>query len=180
MLNKSNIKLKLNELFFKSESRKREESKTKINYPKSLYYPGGSRLNAIEAYFYEWSDVTGVPKRFYILGGLEDFLKSCGIFLKGYERDVISNCMRAYISCYKGSKELCIRTSYKALSDAMKARETNVDNTGRTGTNDSAYVASGGHKMPTTYVRQGSLLVPSGYSKNDTRMPAARSENWIS
>ena len=164
MLNKSNIKLKLNELFFKSESRKREESKTKINYPRSPYYSSGSRLNAIEAYFYEWSDITGVPKRFYILGGLEDFLKSCGIYLKVYERDIISNCMRAYISCYNGTKDLCIRSSYKALSDAMKAYHSNSGNNGRSG----------------TFVKQGSLLVPSGYAGNNTRMPAARSENWIS
>lgn len=77
----------------------------------------------IKVYFYEWSDVTRVPRTFDDLGSLEDYLKASGIYLQLYQRDIINNCGTVYMSCYKGTKELNVRGSYGKLLDSMNEHD---------------------------------------------------------
>ena len=75
--------------------------------------------STIRIYFYEWSDVCRVPKTFYDIELFDEFLKRSGINLELYQREMIINFRTVYISCYNGSKKLCVRSTYKFLLDAM-------------------------------------------------------------
>ena len=55
--------------------------------------------NAVTIYFFEWSDVNRPPRIFYRVD--EFVLKT------------------VYITCYKNSKSLCMRSDYKSLVNAM-------------------------------------------------------------
>lgn len=78
----------------------------------------------IKIYFYEWSDVTQNPRCFYQLDSFENFLKTSGIFMELYQREIITNLGRVYATCYKGTKNLNIRASYKNLLDSMHEYDT--------------------------------------------------------
>lgn len=78
---------------------------------------------SIKIYFYEWSDIYRVPITFNDIKSFEDYLKSCGIYMQLYQRDIIINCGTAYATCYKGSKELNLRGSYGNLQDSMKEHD---------------------------------------------------------
>lgn len=116
----------LRDLFRKSLKRKATEVTT---YRASDYRRHGayeSEINfvdKIKVYFYEWSDVTRVPRTFDDLGSLEDYLKACGMYLQLYQRDIINNCGTVYMTCYKGSKELNVRGSYGKLLDSMNEHD---------------------------------------------------------
>lgn len=73
----------------------------------------------IKVWFYEWSNVTSTPTLFYIMESFEDFLKRSNIYLQLYEKDIIVNLGEVYVSCYRGTHRLCIRSSYKKLLDSM-------------------------------------------------------------
>lgn len=70
-------------------------------------------------YFYEWSDVTRTPKSFYSIEKFEEFLKSCEIYMQGFQREIISHMHNPYISCKKGEKELIIKSTYDSLKTAL-------------------------------------------------------------
>lgn len=74
-------------------------------------------------YFYEWSDITSPPRCFYQLESFENFLKASGIFMQLYQREIITNLGTVYITCYKGTKELNVRGSFKNLLDSMNEHE---------------------------------------------------------
>lgn len=70
-------------------------------------------------YFYEWSDVSRTPKSFYTLEKFEEFLDSCGIYMLGYQREILKNMRNPYVTCKKGTKELLIKVTYEALKAAV-------------------------------------------------------------
>lgn len=115
----------LRDLFRKSLKRKLEV----VTYRPSDYrrhdiYEGEiSFADKIKVYFYEWSDITRVPRTFDDLGSLEDYLKACGMYLQLYQRDIINNCGTVYMTCYKGTKELNVRGSYGKLIDSMNEHD---------------------------------------------------------
>ena len=84
------------------------------NYAQSIDFPKTTRI-----YFYEWSNVCSVPRTFYELNFFITFLSSCNISLQLFEREIIENLGTVYISCYRNTKDLCIRGSYKALLDSI-------------------------------------------------------------
>ena len=77
-------------------------------------------------YFYEWSDVSRTPKSFYTLDKFEEFLDSCGIYLLGYQREIIKNMHNPYVACRKGTKELIIKVNYEALKSAVNLESSSM------------------------------------------------------
>jgi len=75
--------------------------------------------NEIKIFFYEWSDITRAPRSFYQLEAFENFLKSSGVYMELYQREIIINLGCVYATCYTGTKSLNIRGSYKNLMDSM-------------------------------------------------------------
>lgn len=75
-------------------------------------------------YFYEWSDVSRNPIMFESVDSFETFLRNSGIYLKGYECEMCENIGAVYACCYYGSKQLCIRGSYKLLCNSMNENVT--------------------------------------------------------
>jgi len=71
-------------------------------------------------YFYEWSDITKEPRKFFMLDIFDNFLKTSGIYLALFQKDIIKNLKWCYITCKKGTKDLIIRSTYSSLSDALK------------------------------------------------------------
>ena len=88
------------------------------NYPNEVVFGKDTRI-----YFYEWSDINKVPKSFFTLSAFESFIRDCGITLELYQREIINNLGTVYITCYRNSKELNIRSSYKSLMDAMNEHD---------------------------------------------------------
>jgi len=76
-------------------------------------------------YFYEWSDVTRQPRIFADISAFESFLRSCGISLELYGKDIINNLGKVYVSCYPKSKTLCFRSSYGNLKDSLTEYQSN-------------------------------------------------------
>lgn len=100
------------------------------SYPNSVHrIPSQYREGEIQfskevcIYFYEWSDVNRQPRCFYQLEAFENFLKSSGIYMQLYQREIIQNLGTVYAACYTGTKNLNLRGSYNNLSDSMKEYE---------------------------------------------------------
>lgn len=74
-------------------------------------------------FFYEWSNVNNVPKMFFTLGSFDMFLRDCGIYLYGYQRELIRNSSTVYCTCYDGTKELNMKESYTKLCESMRENE---------------------------------------------------------
>lgn len=79
----------------------------------------GSSSKDVRIYFYEWSDVRRQYKLFTDLDEFDKFLKSSCIYMQLFEKDIILNLKEVYISCYFGTRRLCIRSNYFGLTDAM-------------------------------------------------------------
>jgi hypothetical protein len=127
----------LRDLFRRSLISKRKQSTTTYRSP----YYGGSYPNSvhripgqysegeiqfskeIRIYFYEWSDISKQPRCFYQLEAFENFLKSSGIYMQLYQREIIQNLGTVYVACYTGTKNLNFRASYKNLSESMKKHD---------------------------------------------------------
>ena len=75
--------------------------------------------NAVTIYFFEWSDVNRPPRVFDRVEEFVKFLGNCGIYLKEYEKEMVNTLRTVYITCYKNSKSLCIRSDYGALVNVM-------------------------------------------------------------
>lgn len=78
--------------------------------------------------FYEWSNVSVTPRCFYSISTFDEFLSSSSIHLKFFEREMIANLGSVYISCYRGTKRLCIRSNYQKLSAAMDEYNESITN----------------------------------------------------
>lgn len=125
----------LRDLFRQSLINERKRPKT--SYTHSPYYNGGVLGNAhripvqyadnsVRIYFYEWSDLTKVPRTFYQLDAFDNFLKTSGICMEFYQKDIIKNLGTVYITCYTGTKNLNIRSSYKNLLDALHEHDAKM------------------------------------------------------
>ena len=73
----------------------------------------------VRIYFYEWSDPSKAPRTFYQLDAFDNFLKTSGIYMEFYQKEIIKNLGTVYITCYTGTKNLNIRSTYKNLLDAL-------------------------------------------------------------
>ena len=101
------------------ESLINERNRPKVNYVRQsspLYSTNVTRI-----YFYEWSNINSCPRCFYNLPIFEEFLKSSGISMEMYQRQIIINNGTVYISCYSGTKLLCVCTTYGELLKGMGA-----------------------------------------------------------
>jgi hypothetical protein len=104
--------------------------KEKERLSTSSYYPMGYRCGGINTssdygsykgvvYFYEWSDLNRSPISFYSLNSFDDFLKKSNIFMAPFQKDMIRNLDRAYVTCKKGKTELLIRGTKPGLEEAF-------------------------------------------------------------
>ena len=99
----------LNKLFKAYMARKEGESKKQRH---CNFFP-------ITIFFYEWSDITRRPLRYFSLSLFEKFLSDSGIILEDWQRDMIPCLGDAYVTCKPNSKDLIIRCSYEALKAAL-------------------------------------------------------------
>lgn len=120
----------LRKLFKTYMARKEEESRRPVNYHYARsqeYYNDTFRGTEIfhgVIFFYEWSDVTRQPIRYFSLPLFEKFLTESGLELEPWQRDVILNLQQVYITCSPGEKLLLVRSSYDSLK-ATVARGNN-------------------------------------------------------
>lgn len=82
-------------------------------------FPSQFADNSVRIYFYEWSDPSKTPRTFYQLNSFDNFLKMSGINMEFYQREIIKNLGTVYITCYTGTKNLNIRSTYKNLLDTL-------------------------------------------------------------
>ena len=120
----------LRKLFKTYMARKEEESKRPVNYHygrSQQYYnetfQGTETFHGV-IFFYEWTDVTRQPIRYFSLPLFEKFLTESGLELEPWQKDVILNLQQVYITCSPGEKLLLVRSSYDALK-ATVARGNN-------------------------------------------------------
>ena len=69
-------------------------------------------------YFYEWSDPERAPQLFYNLNAFDAFLRRSEIFMPPFQKDIIKQLDRAYITCKKGTHDLLIRGTRALLIEA--------------------------------------------------------------
>ena len=120
-----NLSNKLEILFRQYLIRKEKESKVPVTYG----YSGGycrqnDWLNNHESYdgviyFYELSDINRAPQLFYNIGAFDSFLRQYSIFMPPFQKDIIRQLDRAYITCRKGTHDLLIRATRPMLLDAI-------------------------------------------------------------
>lgn len=77
----------------------------------------------LHIYFYEFSDVCRAPRAFYTMEAFVDFMRTCGIYTQLYEREIISHLGTCYVSCYGGTTNLCLRSTYANLLKAMNEHD---------------------------------------------------------
>jgi len=70
-------------------------------------------------YFYEWSDPDRAPQLFYNIGAFDAFLRRSEIFMPPFQKDIIRQLDRAYVTCKKGKHDLLIRANRELLKDAL-------------------------------------------------------------
>ena len=115
----------LRDLFRQSLIRKRTEVGRRVSpmYNASTlksYITNARAGNGIMVYFYEWSDINRVPRTFHDMEELERFLRASGIYMELYQKEIVANLATVYMTCYKGTKSLNVRSTYAALVDSMK------------------------------------------------------------
>jgi hypothetical protein len=126
MVNKSKD---LRKLFKAYMVRKEEESRRPTYYSHSAlggrnqeYYNNTFQANTTfhgVIFFYEWSDITRDPVRYFSIPLFEKFLTESNLELEPYQKDIMLNLQQCFISCKPGCKDLVIRASYDALKGAM-------------------------------------------------------------
>lgn len=100
------------------------KSKPKPYTPSTSYREPIIFGNSVKIYFYEFSNVCSAPRSFYTLEAFTTFLSNtCKIYLALYQQEIIRNLGEVYISCYRGKRELCIRSSYKKLLETMNQHD---------------------------------------------------------
>ena len=122
-----NLSKKVDSLFRQYLIRKEKESHVVYNY--SSYRPHNNWMDDRDdydgvIYFYEWSDVNRPPQLFYKVGAFDQFLRRCSIFMPPYQKDIIRQLDRVYVTCKKGSHDLLIRGSRPLLLDAVGADDS--------------------------------------------------------
>ena len=120
-----NIKYRLDNIFRDYLIRKEKESHITIHYTTGSGHNNEHYEGVI--YFYEWSDMNRTPITFFNLGAFEGFLRRSDIFLMPFQKDIIKNLERAYITCKKGKSEIMIRGTRPALLEALNNNGFSVD-----------------------------------------------------
>ena len=125
----------LRALFRQSLINERNRPKTDYNSRSPMYggsgnFTGGVHRaltpfcdNNVRIYFYEWSDPTKAPRTFYQLDAFDNFLKTSGIYMELYQKDIIRNLGTVYITCYTGTKNLSIRGTYGNLLESLNEHD---------------------------------------------------------
>lgn len=136
MILRINLNKELRGLFFKWLARleyERTHRYPSCGHRPPSYTPHQERINfggddEIEGciYFYEWSNVTAIPRTFYTLKSFESFLDTSGIYIPSYQWELIRNIPNPYIACKKNSKDLVIKISWDALKDALEEDKAEV------------------------------------------------------
>lgn len=85
----------------------------------SLIKKNEEKEKKIDIYFYEWSNISTTPLHYFRVESFEEFLKRSGICLEPYQRGIIARLGTVFVSCYKGTKVLAIRSTWKGLESAM-------------------------------------------------------------
>ena len=126
MVNKSKD---LRKLFKAYMARKEEESSRPSNYSHTAlggrsqqYYNDTFQSNTTfhgVIFFYEWSDITRDPVRYFSIPLFEKFLNESELELEPYQREIIMNLNQCYITCKPGCKDLVLRASYDNLKATM-------------------------------------------------------------
>ena len=104
----------------------RKEKESHIPYSCSNYNSGGYHSNIIDItgykgtiFFYEWSDPNRPPISFYNIQAFIDFLNKSDIFIPPFQKDMIMNLDKSFITCKKGEKKLIIRGTKNGLVEAL-------------------------------------------------------------
>lgn len=126
-----NLNKELGSLFKRYITRKETEARQPIVFRTSDYYKNLWGNNDKKPYlgtifFYEWSDISRLPTRYFSLSLFEKFLSECDLCLEPHQRDIILNLPQSFISCKKGCKELIVRGSYDSLKSAMLREGTTL------------------------------------------------------
>ena len=79
--------------------------------------------NSVRIYFYEWSNLNRAPRICYQLDAFDNFLKTSDIYMELYQKEIIKNSGTVFITCYTGTKNLNIRSTYKNLLDALREHD---------------------------------------------------------
>lgn len=112
-----NLSGKLHGLFHSYLNRKSRE------FTSSVYTPYSSDIFYGVIYFYEWSNVSNPPRKFFTIDMFDRFLKESGIYMTLYEKDIIKKLKWSYITCKKGKREIIIRDSWQSLNNALNLHE---------------------------------------------------------
>ena len=67
------------------------------SYNRNYGYGSYNNASSITVLFYEWSDLKRMPRKFYTLKSFETFMTDCGIVLKPFERDILTNLGFCYV-----------------------------------------------------------------------------------
>ena len=133
MVNKSKD---LRKLFKAYMARKEEESsrpsyynhnpigRRTQEYYNSTFQPNTTFHGVI--FFYEWSDITRDPVRYFSIPLFEKFLAESELELEPYQKDIMMNLQQCFICCKPGCKDLVVRGSYDALKGVMGRLYTNT------------------------------------------------------
>ena len=70
-------------------------------------------------YFYELSDIHRCPTLFYNVGAFDSFLRRYNIFMPPFQKDMIRQLEKAYVTCKTGTHDLLIRGSRELLVEAL-------------------------------------------------------------
>jgi hypothetical protein len=116
----ANLSKKLEILFRQYLIRKEKERNVPVVYhsPHTNWMNDTERYDGV-IYFYEWSDPDRAPQLFYNIGAFDSFLRRSEIFMPPFQKDIIRQLDRAYITCKKGTHDLLIRGGLGMLRDAV-------------------------------------------------------------
>ena len=174
-----NLSYKLESLFRQYLIRKEKETSIPVyNYSHSGGYCRQNEwLSNHETYdgviyFYELSDINRAPQLFYNLGAFDSFLRKYAIYMPPFQKDIIRQLDRAYVTCKKGTHDLLIRATRPMLLDAVadsNASGVDLQTAGTAVMNTppqqaaSPYVALGHNPMGMMYQGERKPPMYSGY-----------------
>lgn len=162
----ANLSKKLEVLFRQYLIRKEKEKSVPVTYSYGGSYRYNSWMNEDTEkyegviYFYEWSDPDRAPQLFYNLNAFDAFLRRSEIFMPPFQKDIIRQLDRAYVTCKKGTHDLLIRGGLGMLRDALgkaDAQGVDVHTAGQAIMNTTPPVGTGytpsmvGHRTPPMY-----------------------------
>lgn len=117
----ANLSNKLEYLFRQYLIRKEKEKTVPVTYHHVTHTNWMNDTETYDGviYFYEWSDVNRAPQLFYTISAFDEFLRRSGIFMPPFQKDIIRQLDRAYVTCKKGCHDLLIRGGLGMLRSAL-------------------------------------------------------------